>query len=72
MDKSIAAPSAEPKQQLLHTPNSACRALDISRTKLYALMREGVLRYVLIGSDRRIPHSELERLAAEGAPAEQA
>jgi excisionase family DNA binding protein len=55
-------------EQLLFSPNSAARALDISRTKMYGLMRDGIVRFVLIGADRRIPASELHRLAAEGIP----
>jgi len=37
-------------------------------TALYELMRCGALRYVMIGSDRRIPREEIERIAREGAP----
>lgn len=51
---------------LLYSPNSAARALDISRTKIYDLMKMGALGWVQIGADRRIRASELERLAAEG------
>jgi excisionase family DNA binding protein len=53
---------------LLYSPVTAARLLDVSRSQIYALMRAGALSYVQIGSDRRIPASELERIAAEGAP----
>jgi excisionase family DNA binding protein len=52
--------------RLLYSPNRAAELLDVSRSSVYTLMKTGALRYVMIGSDRRIPHSELERLAREG------
>jgi len=51
----------------LYSPNSAAQALDISRSKIYDLMKSGALRFVLIGADRRIPADEIQRLASEGA-----
>lgn len=54
--------------QHLFSPNSAARALDLSRSKVYDLMRRGLLNYVIIESDRRIPASEIARIAAEGIP----
>jgi excisionase family DNA binding protein len=53
----------------LFSPNSAAHALDISRSKVYDLMKSGHLRFVLIGADRRIPAEEIDRLATEGTPA---
>jgi excisionase family DNA binding protein len=50
----------------LLSPNNAARALDISRSQLYALMKCGALGYVQIGADRRIPIAEIERLAKTG------
>lgn len=50
----------------LYSPNSAARALDLSRSKIYQLMKCGALGYIQIGSDRRIPHSEIERIAQHG------
>ena len=58
----------EDSEQILFTPNHALRALDISRSKLYGLMKSGELRFVMIGGDRRIPAEELKRIAREGAP----
>ncbi len=55
--------------QLLYSPNSAARALDISRSKLYDLMKMGALGYVMVGTDRRITSNELKRFASEGWPA---
>lgn len=50
----------------LLSPNNAARALDISRSKIYELMKCGALGYVQIGADRRIPMEEVERLAKTG------
>lgn len=51
----------------LYTANNAARALDLSRSKVYDLMKRGRLRYVLIDGDRRIPAEEIDRIAAQGA-----
>lgn len=51
----------------LYSPNSAARALDISRSKVYDLMKCGAMHFVMIGADRRIPAEEIDRLATEGA-----
>ena len=56
----------------LYSPNSAARALDLSRSKVYDLMKTGALRFVMIGSDRRIPADEIQRIASEGATAKAA
>lgn len=50
----------------LYSPNNAAHALDISRSKVYELMKTGAVRFVKIGSKRRIPSGEIQRLAAEG------
>lgn len=52
-------------QQLL-SPNSAARVLDVSRSMIYHLMKTGHLTYVVIGADRRIPVSAVEKLAQSG------
>jgi excisionase family DNA binding protein len=59
----------KPAVQLLISPARAAQMLDVSRTTIYNLMRSGSLAYVLVGSDRRIPATELQRVAAEGTPA---
>ena len=56
----------------LYSPNSAARALDLSRSKIYDLMKSGELRYVQVGADRRIPASEIVRIAGEGTTAKAA
>nr|NYU03604.1 helix-turn-helix domain-containing protein [Pseudomonas sp. SbOxS1] len=52
----------------LLSPNSVAKALDISRSSVYALMRNGDLAWIPFGSDRRIHISEVQRLATEGIP----
>lgn len=55
--------------ELLLKPEDAARKLRVSRTTLYALLRDGDLRSVRIGRCRRIPTAELiayvERLLGE-------
>ncbi len=53
---------------LLLSPNSVAKALDISRSSVYALMRNGDLAWIPFGADRRIHISEVQRLATEGIP----
>lgn len=48
--------------------DSFADAIDTSRSQVYRLMAAGLLKFVVVGSDRRIPSSELERLMNEGAP----
>jgi excisionase family DNA binding protein len=56
----------------LYSPNIAARVLDVSRSKIYDLMKSGRLHYVTIDSDRKIPASEIDRLTREGTEPEQA
>jgi excisionase family DNA binding protein len=53
----------------LFSVNRAAETLDLSRSKLYELMKHGQLRFVMIGADCRIPADEIARIAAEGVPA---
>lgn len=50
---------------LLVTPGEAARALSISRTTLYGLMRDGAIRPVHIGRSCRLSTSELQRYVAQ-------
>ena len=45
----------------LYTINQCCELLSIGRTKMYDMMNSDEIRYVTIGTARRIPHSELIR-----------
>ena len=42
----------------------AARFLGISRTKIYQLMRDGLLPYVQLGKSRRIPIAAVRAYAA--------
>jgi len=56
----------EPWSQVLLTPEEAAKALRISRSKLYDLLRSGTVESVRIDRLRRIPpqalHEYIERL----------
>lgn len=39
---------------------------QLGRTKIYEMIRDGMIASVKIGSARRIPESEIGRLAREG------
>lgn len=45
--------------RLLLTPTEAAEALGIGRSKLYELMRAGLVESVLIGTARRVPEDAL-------------
>lgn len=53
-------------QKLAYKVNAAAAALDISRSKLYELMKRGEVAYICIGTDRRIPYSEILRVSTTG------
>jgi excisionase family DNA binding protein len=55
-------------QKLAYRVNAAAAALDISRSKLYDLMKHGEVGYVCIGTVRRIPYSEIVRISTNGIP----
>lgn len=44
-----------------YTINEARSMLSIGRTKMYDLMNSGELRFIVIGTVRRIPHVEIAR-----------
>lgn len=49
-----------PDTTMLLKPEAAARALQISRAKLYALLRRGELRFIKIDGCTRIPTAVLE------------
>lgn len=51
--------------KMLLTPEEAAQALSIGRSKLYELLRAGVLGSVRIGGSRRIPVAALHEYVAE-------
>lgn len=54
--------------RLLVSPAEACRALSISRTRIYELMASGQLPSVKIGRSRRIPVAALASFIAAISP----
>lgn len=48
-------------EQLLLTAEEAARALNVGRTTLYALIKDGELRSVHIGRSCRLTRAELQR-----------
>lgn len=54
----------------LHSVNDFCRATGISRAQGYALMKAGLVRYIMVGKQRKITDLELKRVLSQGtAPA---
>lgn len=52
--------------RLAYSPAEAANSIGVARQTIYNLMQRGELRSVKIGRSRRIPASEVERLASEG------
>jgi excisionase family DNA binding protein len=46
-------------ERLLHSPKRAALRLDIGRTKLFELLRDGEIESVPVGRARRIPEEAL-------------
>jgi excisionase family DNA binding protein len=58
----------EPKKEpLAYRINEFCALLGISRTTLYALVKDGKIRMVKIGGRSLVPASEGQRLLQEAA-----
>lgn len=53
----------EPAEKL-HKPEQVAQRFEVSRTKIYELMRTGELRSVRIGGSRRIPESAVSEFLA--------
>jgi excisionase family DNA binding protein len=60
----VSTPTVDP---VAYRPAQAAKALDVSRSRLYELMAEGVVPYRQIGGVRLIPRAALEALFDEGA-----
>jgi excisionase family DNA binding protein len=52
----------DPQIALTDTINEFCAKVKCSRIKAYRMMQAGTLRYAQIGGQRRIPHTEYQRL----------
>ncbi|ABE43266.1 helix-turn-helix domain-containing protein [Polaromonas sp. JS666] len=66
VERAVAAALDKKPDRRLLCPNAFAEAADVSRALVYELMKKGLLRYVFVGSDRRIPIEELERVRREG------
>lgn len=53
------------KPPIANTINDSCRRLGIGRTLLYALLKQGKLRAIKLGTRTLIPETELQGLIAE-------
>jgi excisionase family DNA binding protein len=52
---------------LLYTVPDAAKCLAIGVSTAWAMIRRGEIKTVAIGRSRRIPHTELERIAGGGS-----
>lgn len=52
--------AVRPVEPLLLTPAHAAIALGLGRSKIYELMGQGLLPFILIGTARRIPVAAIE------------
>ena len=50
--------------KLLFNTKEASKAIGLSLTSIYNLMRNGEIRYVIVAGRRLIPRGELEALAS--------
>jgi excisionase family DNA binding protein len=50
--------------RLLLRPEAVADALDVSRARVFELLRDGTLKSIKIGRSRRVPVEELERFIA--------
>ena len=61
----------EPIERLAYSPGELAKALGISKTYAYSLLREGRIRSIRVGSRWLIPVREVEAfLASKGAEEE--
>jgi len=56
-----------PVERVVYTVDEACSVLRISRATIYALMKEGRLKYFYIQSSRRIPAAEIKQMVSEAS-----
>jgi predicted site-specific integrase-resolvase len=53
------------EKPLAYRVNSFCRAIGISRTSFYELVKQGKINTVVIAGRRLVPASEADRLLSE-------
>jgi predicted DNA-binding transcriptional regulator AlpA len=56
-------------EPLAYQVNAFCRALGISRTSFYELMKSGDLKTIVIAGRRLVPKTEVDRLIANATTA---
>jgi hypothetical protein len=56
-------------EPLAYQVNAFCRALGISRTSFYDLMKRGELKTIVIAGRRLVPKTEVDRLIANATTA---
>lgn len=56
-------------ERRLYTPTAAAAAISVSRATFYKMISERRVRVVVVNQRYRVSSDELDRIAAEGAPA---
>jgi excisionase family DNA binding protein len=59
-------PTVPVVKRFAYSPAEAAAAIGVTRKHIYTLINRGELRSTLIGRARRIPCTELERIAGLG------
>lgn len=54
----------------LYSPKELAKILGCSRKKVYRLLSEGVIKFIQLDHQKRIPRSEKERILHQGIPAD--
>lgn len=55
----------------LYTPAEVARICKVKPAAVYQWMRKGMLRWIVVGSDRRVTREELQRFLFASTPAPQ-
>ena len=53
-----------------YTVAQIAKLFQVTRAGVYKWMKSGQLKYVIVGSDRRIPASAVKEFVREGLPAD--
>ena len=63
----LSQPASDKPPALLHSVREAARLLGIGQSTCWAMIARGQLKTIAIGRSRRIPHTELKRIAGGGS-----
>jgi predicted site-specific integrase-resolvase len=66
MTRSQKTTAVEGEEKLYYLPEELADVLRVSRTGVYAFMKEGLVAYVPFGASKRIPAEEYKRVLREG------